>query len=169
MHNKNITQIIRIKMAKKNIQLILNQTINHLGQTGDVINVTPGYARNYLLPHNIAEPITLGRMKYIKIVEAKNLKIREAKIREMNKMKSEIESINKFSVKRKVSDNDNIFGSVTEKDIVQMLKEITGTLLDKSQINIPEIKKIGIYTVEIELLENLKLEVKLQVLPEILA
>ena len=148
-------------MAKKNIQLILNQTINHLGQAGDLITVTPGYARNYLLPHNIAEPITLGRMKYLKIVEAK--------IREMNKMKSEVESINKFSLKRKVSDNDNIFGSVNDKDIVQMLKDMTGILLDKSQIKIPEIKKIGIYNIEIELLENLKVEVKLQVLPEILA
>ena len=169
MHNKNTTQIIRLNMAKKNIQLILNQTINHLGQAGDLITVTPGYARNYLLPHNIAEPITLGRMKYLKILEAKNLKIKEAKIREMTKMKSEVEKINKFSLKRKVSDNDNIFGSVTDKDIVQMLKEMTGTLLDKSQIKVPEIKAIGIYTVEIELLENLQVEIKLQVLPEILA
>lgn len=169
MHNKNITQIIRIKMAKKNIQLILNQTINHLGQAGDLITVTPGHARNYLLPNKIAEPLTLGKMKYIKIVEAKNLKIREAKIHAMNKMKSEVERINKFSIKRKVSDKDNIFGSVTDKDIVQILKEITGTLLDKSQINIPDIKKIGIYTIEIALLEDLKLEIKLQVLPEILA
>jgi len=169
MHNKNINQIIRLNMAKKNIQLILNQTINHLGQAGDLITVTPGYARNYLLPHNIAEPITLGRMKYLKVVEAKNLKIREAKIHEMNKMKNEVESINKFSVKRKVSDNDNIFGSVNDKDIVQMLKDMTGILLDKSQIKIPEIKKVGIYDIEIELLENLKVEVKLQVLPEILA
>lgn len=169
MHSKNITQIIKHNMAKKNIQLILNQTINHLGQTGDLITVTPGYARNYLLPHNIAEPLTLGRMKYIKIVETKNLRIREAKVDAMNKMKSEIENINKFSIKRKVSDRDNIFGSVTDKDIVQMLKDITGTLIDKSQIKIPDIKKIGIYNIEIELLENLKVEVKLQVLPEILA
>lgn len=169
MHNKNTIQIIRFNMAKKNIQLILNQTINHLGQAGDLINVTPGYARNYLLPNNIAEPITLGRMKYLKIVEAKNMKIKEAKIREMSKMKSEVEKIHKFSLKRKVSDNDNIFGSVTDKDIVQMLKEMTGTLLDKSQIKVPEIKSIGIYNVDIELLENLKVEIKLQVLPEILA
>lgn len=155
-------------MTKKNIQLILNQTTQHLGQEGDLINVSPGYARNYLLPKKIAETVNLGRIRYIQKIKDNNIRLKEEKLIQMNQMKSQIESINKFSIKRKVSDNNNIFGSITEKDILQILQETTGTYLEKSQVQLPEIKEVGLYIVSIELMDNLSVDIQLQVLPETL-
>nr|YP_010988229.1 ribosomal protein L9 [Rhodochorton tenue]WOK79425.1 ribosomal protein L9 [Rhodochorton tenue] len=156
-------------MAKKNIQLILNQTTQHLGEVGDLINVSPGYARNYLLPKKIAETISLSRIRYIQKIRNNSIRLKEEKIIQMNQMKSQIESINKFSIKRKVSDNNNIFGSIIEKDILQILQETTGTYLEKSQVKLPEIKEVGLYIVSIELMDNLSVDIQLQVLPETLS
>ncbi len=74
-----------------------------------------------------------------------------------------------FSLKRKISEHNNIFGSVTEKDIIQMLREMTGITLEKSQIEIPEIKTTGVYDIRIILLENLIVEIRLHILPEIIS
>jgi len=156
-------------MPKKNIQLILNKTTDHLGQVADIIHVSPGYARNFLIPKKIAEPVTMGRMQYINKLRDKEFKIREEKLIQMTTLKNQIETISKFSIKRKVSDNNNIFGSITEKDIVQVIEEKTGTPIDKSQVELPDIKEIGLYLVKLELIENLSVDIQLQVLPETLS
>ncbi len=156
-------------MVTKNIQLILNKTTPHLGQVGNIISVKPGYARNYLLPNKIAEQITKGKMQYIKKLAEKQLQIIDNNMHKMRQMKKHIESISKFSLKRKISEHNNIFGSVTEKDIIQMLREMTGITLEKSQIEIPEIKTTGVYDIRIILLENLIVEIRLHILPEIIS
>jgi large subunit ribosomal protein L9 len=156
-------------MAKKNIQLILNQATRYLGQAGEIIDVSPGYARNFLLPNKIAEPITLGRMQYISKLKAKAIQIQEEKVLQMTQLKNQIESINKFSIKRKISENNTIFGSITEKDIIQVIKDTTGTSIERSQVKVPEIKEIGLYLIKLDLMENLSLDIQLQVLPETLS
>jgi large subunit ribosomal protein L9 len=156
-------------MAKKNIQLILNQATRYLGQAGEIIDVSPGYARNFLLPNKIAEPITLGRMQYISKLKVKAIQIQEEKVLQMTQLKNQIESINKFSIKRKISENNTIFGSITEKDIIQVIKDTTGTSIERSQVKVPEIKEIGLYLIKLDLMENLSLDIQLQVLPETLS
>jgi large subunit ribosomal protein L9 len=156
-------------MAKKNIQLILNQATRYLGQAGEIIDVSPGYARNFLLPNKIAEPMTLGRMQYISKLKAKAIQIREERVLQMTQLKNQIESINKFSIKRKISENNTIFGSITEKDIIQVIKDTTGTSMERSQVKVPEIKEIGLYLIKLDLMENLSLDIQLQVLPETLS
>jgi large subunit ribosomal protein L9 len=156
-------------MAKKNIQLILNQATRYLGQAGEIIDVSPGYARNFLLPNKIAEPMTLGRMQYISKLKAKAIQIQEERVLQMTQLKNQIESINKFSIKRKISENNTIFGSITEKDIIQVIKDTTGTSMERSQVKLPEIKEIGLYVIKLDLMENLSLDIQLQVLPETLS
>lgn len=156
-------------MAKKNIQLILNQATRYLGHAGEIIDVSPGYARNFLLPNKIAEPMTLGRMQYILKLKAKAIQIQEERVLQMTQLKNQIESINKFSIKRKISENNTIFGSITEKDIIQVIKDTTGTSIERSQVKVPEIKEIGLYLIKLDLMENLSLDIQLQVLPETLS
>lgn len=155
-------------MAKKTIELILNQNTEHLGKTGDRIHVKSGYARNYLLPNKIAEPITLGRLNYIQKVQEEKTKLEQEKIRSFNTIKQQLEKIKKFSIKKKISENNNIFGSVNEKEIIQLITKQIGCTLDKSQIDLPDIKSIGIYTININLLDNIQTSIQLQILPEIL-
>jgi large subunit ribosomal protein L9 len=155
-------------MTKKYIALILNQKINHVGETGDVVKVTKGYARNYLLPKGIADIVTPSRLKYIAIVQERKNKIYSEMQAKQQELKLQLETIGKFSVKKKIGEADNIFGSITEKDIIQLIHENTGEKLSKNQIQLTEIKKVGLYPVQIRLMENIVANIQLQLLPEIL-
>nr|YP_009312969.1 Ribosomal protein L9 [Helminthora furcellata]SCW21223.1 Ribosomal protein L9 [Helminthora furcellata]SCW24083.1 Ribosomal protein L9 [Helminthora furcellata] len=153
-------------MPKKKIQLILNSNLKHLGASGDIIQVSQGYARNYLIPKSIAEPVTQGRLNYIRKCKDKEDLINQEKRKFALDVKSQLEAIYKFSIKRKVSDNNNIFGSITDKDIVDTISKITGIKLEKSYIKLPIIKTVGLYDIEINLMTNIAISLKLQILPE---
>nr|YP_009314607.1 Ribosomal protein L9 [Liagoropsis maxima]SCW22861.1 Ribosomal protein L9 [Liagoropsis maxima] len=153
-------------MPNKNIQLILNKTTKHLGLAGDIIDVKKGYARNYLLPTKIAERVTKSRLNYIQQLEKQQILANEKRKNEAYNLKSQLDTINKFSLKRKISNNSNIFGSVTEKDIVDVIHNIVGMRIEKSQINLPEIKTLGQYNIDIHFIDNIQTTIKLQILPE---
>lgn len=156
-------------MPNKNIQLILNQTTANLGQVGDIIHVSKGYARNYLLPNKIAEPIKKGRLIYVQKIQVQRIKIQEENILRMTQLKQDLENIKKFSIKRKISENNSIFGSVNEKDIIELIRDSTGINLQKSQVQLPNIKEVGIYSIQLKLLDNLIAFLELHILPEILS
>nr|YP_009628796.1 ribosomal protein L9 [Balbiania investiens]QBX88579.1 ribosomal protein L9 [Balbiania investiens] len=155
-------------MTSKHIDLILNQDINHLGNKGDIVKVSKGYARNYLLPSRSAELLTIQRLKYTKFIkERKNAINSEMRIKN-KQLKEQLEAIRKFSIKKKVSETDNIFGSVTEKDIIQVIQDSTGTIIERNQVQLTDIKSIGIYPVQIHLMSSIIAEIQLQILPETL-
>nr|YP_009315629.1 Ribosomal protein L9 [Liagora brachyclada]SCW24287.1 Ribosomal protein L9 [Liagora brachyclada] len=153
-------------MAKKKIQLILNSSQEHLGKSGSVVQVAQGYARNYLLPQKIAEPVTKNKLSYIKYQKAKQDLVNQEKRKLAIDIKSQLEAINKFSIKRKVSDSNNIFGSITDKDINEIITQTTGITLEKYQITMPSIKTIGLYDISIQLMNEVNIQLKLQLLPE---
>nr|SCW23062.1 Ribosomal protein L9 [Nemalion sp. H.1444] len=153
-------------MKHKNTKLILNKTTKNLGQEGDVIHVAKGYARNYLLPKKIAEPVTRGRIENINRIQANNMAIHKERIDQAQLIKEQLGRIGKFSIKRKVSDNDNIFGSVTEKDVIDLIYNTSGTKIEKSQLQLPTIKSTGMYNLNITLIEDIQINISLQILPE---
>lgn len=151
---------------KKKIQLILNHTINNLGIRGHIIQVKPGYAFNYLIPNNIAKIATKKSIQHAQLFEAINeKKIQENKIK-AKEIQNKLEILKKISIKKKIGENRNFFGSINEKEISIEILKYTGYKLDKKQIKIPEIKKIGIYTIEIQIIYNHIINTKLQILPE---
>nr|YP_010873255.1 ribosomal protein L9 [Nemalion vermiculare]WGV34413.1 ribosomal protein L9 [Nemalion vermiculare] len=153
-------------MKHKNTKLILNKTAKNLGQPGEIVHVAKGYARNYLLPKKIAEPLTKGRVKYMNEIKARRIAINKARIDEARLIKKQLDSIGKFSIRRKVSGNDNIFGSVTDKDITNLIYNTSGLRIEKSQLQLPVIKNTGMYSLEVELMEDVKTKINLQILPE---
>nr|YP_009314196.1 Ribosomal protein L9 [Izziella formosana]SCW22450.1 Ribosomal protein L9 [Izziella formosana] len=153
-------------MAKKKIQIILNSTQKHLGQSGSVLQVAQGYARNYLFPQKLAEPVTKHRLNYIQHKKTQEDLLNKEKRKVAIDIKSQLEAIYKFSIKRKVSDKNSIFGSVTDKDIVDIISQTTGITLHKPHIEIPPIKTIGLYDICITLVNEVNINLKLQILPE---
>ena len=152
-------------MIKKTKIIIKNNTTK-LGKKGEILNVARGYAFNYLIPNNLAILATDGELKQIEMFkQIKNTKIKQEKIDAKNIQKN-LEQISKISIRKKVGDDQQIFGSVNEKEIVQEIYNYTGHKLDKKQIHLPHIKMIGIYIVKIHLLNNISTNLKLQVLPE---
>lgn len=142
------------------MKIILKEDIESLGKCGDVIEVKPGYARNYLIPCGLAIPATKGSLKAINEV-TKQKELREnKKKREGLKLKLAIEKTS-CTAEVKVGEEDRVFGSVTSQEIALLLKE-KGFDIDKKKIELESpIKALGVYTLRIklhpEVVANLKL------------
>lgn len=151
---------------KKEITIIVKKNIPNIGEQGTIRKVRLGYVMNYLIPKDLAEVATPGKLKHanmlrdIKLKEAENIKIKA------DQTKINLEKITKISIKKKVGDEQQIFGSVNEKDILNYIFNATGEKLEKKQIILPVIKEIGIYLITIKIIESINVELKLQILPD---
>lgn len=155
----------RKNMVKSTIQVLLRQDINLLGKNGDLIQVSYGYARNYLFPKQIAVPATKqiiafsNKQKLIRLEQiAKERAIAENK-------KNALELVSKFTLRKKVGKDDLIFGIVTNREIAELISSQIGETIDKKNIEVPEIKTVGIHSVEVKFMSNISANIKLQVLP----
>ena len=147
------------------MKIILNQAVESLGATGEVLNVKDGYARNYLIPKGWA---TIATDKNIaateKLIEAREKK--EAKTRE--NLDALANQLSKLSLKfeLKAGEDDKLFGSVTSQMVADAIAE-KGFPIEKKEIEIPEqINHIGKYFVEVKLGKGFVGKVKVKVAAE---
>jgi large subunit ribosomal protein L9 len=136
-----------------------------LGEVGTVVEVKEGYARNYLIPRELAYPATEGNMRAL-TEERKQAVSRTGKERKMSeKLASELEKVS-ITLQMKVGEDEKLFGSVTSQMLADALKE-KGVNLDKRQIEIEEpIKALGIYDVPVKLHQSVMAKVKVWVVRE---
>lgn len=145
------------------MKVILKQDVENLGSKGDIINVAPGFGRNYLIPKTLALEVTSSNMKMIEI-ERRALKKRLEK--ERQSFEGLIQKINQVALtfKRKSGEKDMIFGSVSSSDIKDALHEL-GFEIDKKKILLEEpIKRLGNYSVPIKIFQEDRAEIKVEVL-----
>jgi large subunit ribosomal protein L9 len=144
------------------MKVILTKDVPTLGQKTDVVEVKPGYARNYLIPQGFALPATDQSLKRIQ----NQIKVDELKL-EKRKHKAEelAKSINDISCTATVQagEEDKLYGSVTAADIAELLSQ-QGLKLDKRKIVLEQpIKKLGVYNIPIKLHPEVEATVKLWV------
>ena len=147
------------------MNVILNKTLEKLGNEGDIVTVKDGFARNYLIPKGFARNATKTNVAIIQ-KEIKNREIREAKNRE--NLEALNKQLNKLSLKfeLKAGDDDKLFGSVTSQMIADSIFE-KGFTVDKKEIDIPEpIKTIGKFSVIVKLSPELESKIKIKVSAE---
>nr|YP_009296314.1 ribosomal protein L9 [Sebdenia flabellata]AOM65249.1 ribosomal protein L9 [Sebdenia flabellata] len=151
---------------KKNIPIILKKNINNLGKTGNIVNVKRGYAFNYLIPNRMGELATKGLLKHNNmLLDIKSKQIEKNKI-EALVLKNKLETIAKISLKKKIGKDQQIFGSLNDKEILLKIEKCSDIKLEKKQISIPEIKKIGSYSIDIQISDIITANLKLQILPQ---
>ncbi|NEP62965.1 MAG: 50S ribosomal protein L9 [Symploca sp. SIO2G7] len=149
-------------MAKR-VQLVLSQDISKLGKEGDLIEVAPGYARNYLLPRGLGYRATPGVLKQVeRRREAERQRLEQIK-QDAIAMKTAIATIGLFTIKKEVGENDAIFGTVTADEVAELIKTNTGKDIDKRDIDVPPINKLGEYTVLVKLHSEVTAELRLRV------
>lgn len=132
------------------MKVILRKNHEKLGSTGDVVDVKDGYARNYLIPRNLAYPASAGSMRALE-EEKKQTSMRANKeLKAGERLAAELEKIS-VTIQMKVGEDEKLFGAVTAQMIADALKE-KGHDLDKRTIDLEEpIKALGIYTVDVRL------------------
>ncbi len=147
------------------MEIILRQAVENLGKTGDVVNVKPGYARNYLLPHGLAYEATPGNLKRIQ-QERERLDAAENDRRSTAQgLAEKLEQVS-LTFSARVGEEGKLFGSVTSTDIAAQL-ESQGFHIEKRQIDLHEpIKALGVYRVPIRLHADVKPEVRVWVIKQ---
>ena len=133
------------------MKVILNADVKGQGKKGEMIEVSEGYARNYLLPRNLAMKATADNMNALKLKEqAKKAQIEREK--EQAKAYAKQLGASVVKVRAKGGENGKLFGSVTSKEISEALKEQHGITLEKNRIVLEEnIKSFGSYEVKCKL------------------
>ena len=147
------------------MKLILKETIESLGIIGSEVDVAPGYARNYLLPQNKAVAATDANRKQLSQQKAKfDLQITKEKevAQEMAKKLEEITC----TITAKVSDGDQLYGSVTTRDIINALSK-QEIKIEKRMILLKEpIKRLGTFKVPIRVYNEVEPEISIEVIAE---
>ena len=147
------------------MEVILRDHVEHLGRRGEIVKVADGYARNYLLPRKLALPATDANRKWVererKITEARDAEERgaaEAIAARLNALELRIE--------RRVGENDQLYGSVTNADIAELLAT-KGFEIDRRKILLPDpIKALGENTVPVKLHREVSAQLKVTVAKE---
>jgi large subunit ribosomal protein L9 len=144
------------------MEVILRSDIEKLGSRGQLVKVAPGYARNFLLPKRLAVAATEANRK---IVEQE----RQAHVRKEAKLKGEAEDLAKLvngvsvTIAQKAGENDQLFGSVTSKDVAGALAALNFTI-DRRKIQLDEpIKQIGAFKVPVRLYRDVTAEITVNV------
>ncbi|HJU76492.1 MAG TPA: 50S ribosomal protein L9 [Sphingomicrobium sp.] len=144
------------------MEVILRDHIEHLGRRGEIVKVADGYARNYLLPRKLALPATDANRKWVererKQAEARDVEERgaaEAIAARLNALE--------LTINRKVGENDQLYGSVTNADIAALLAD-KGFEIDRRKILLPDpIKALGESTVPVKLHREVTAQLKVTV------
>lgn len=147
------------------MEVILRQAVENLGKPGDVVKVSNGYARNFLLPRGVAFEATPGNLKRIAL-EKDRLEAAENERRSAAQVLAErLEQVS-LTFSARVGEEGKLFGSVTGADIAQQL-ESQGFHIEKRQIDLHEpLRTLGVFRVPVRLHADVKPEVKVWVIKQ---
>ena len=149
-------------MAKR-VQVVLTESISSLGKDGDVVDVSPGYARNFLFPTGKAVNVTPSVLKQIEKKREKEKVAAEKIKKEALEFKTALKTIGIFKIKKQVGEDGILFGTVTNGDVAEAIKASTKKDIDRRDIQVPDIHTLGPYTVQIKLHKEVSAEVNIEV------
>jgi len=145
-----------------NIQVILQQDVDKLGKSGELVRVRPGFARNFLLPRQLAVPATTAAVRRIEHEKAVALAKAEKAKKEARDVAAKLSALT-VTLAQKVGEDGRLFGSVTAKDIEHAVKA-QGLDIDRKKLQLAEpIKSIGTYEIPVKLVSDVTATLKVEV------
>ena len=147
------------------MELLLKQNVEHLGRTGDVVDVKPGYARNYLLPRGMAVLVTKSNIAEVERARAQAIAEEEARVAGLKEMGNKLADVS-VTIEGKANEDGHLFGSVNASQIAAALHEKDITVDDmKVRLENP-LKEIGVYDVTIHLHADVEAPIKVWVVQQ---
>lgn len=146
------------------IHLLLTHNVPHLGQTGDLVKVKPGFARNYLVPQGLATFATPHNLRIVEKHRERLRQLEEAKRADLVNLAAQIAQ-RSITIEANANDEGHLYGSVTADQIAAALRA-DNLPIDESHIRIEgPLKELGLYTIKLALGQDVESEVKLWVVP----
>lgn len=148
------------------MQIILLEDVKTLGKKGDIVNVSDGYARNFILPKKLGVEANSKNKNDLKLQKANVEKVAKEQLEAAKELAGLLET-KEVTLKIKSGEGGKAFGSVSSKEIAQATKEQCGLELDKKKIQLPEpIKALGVYEVSVKLHPKVTGTLKVKVVGE---
>jgi large subunit ribosomal protein L9 len=141
-------------------EAILLQDVETLGEQGNVVDVSKGYLRNYLLPRKLAQPATKGAVEAIR---ERQEAAERAERTAIERAEENVSLLNRtvLTIPQQAGADGRLFGSVTAQDIVTAIREARGLKIDKRNVHLPEaIKNVGTYMVVVEVVDDVTATIK---------
>jgi large subunit ribosomal protein L9 len=152
-------------MARKQHRAILLQDVDHLGARGDVVNVSRGYLRNYLVPRRLAEEATNARIREIQRVEAVRSQQQARSVDQAQDISKTL-TTTILTIPVLAGAGDRLYGSVTPADIADEIWRARKIRVDRRKVQLDEpIRRLGTYQVDIEVFPDVMATVKTMVVP----
>lgn len=151
-------------MAKR-LQVVLSKDINKLGTGGDLVEVAPGYARNYLIPQGFGVIATPGILKQVEQRREKERQRLIAEKQAAEARKTALETIGRFVIRKQVGEGESIFGTVTPQEVADVIQENTNQEVDRRGITLPDISETGFYQAQVKIHPEVTATIEIQVAP----
>lgn len=147
------------------MKVILTKDMDNLGKAGALVEVKPGYGRNYLLPRQLAVAATAKNIRQLEHQKAGILARAAKEKQNLTAMAQRLSTI-EVRLQRKVGEQNRMFGSVTSKDVHEQLSA-QGYQIDRRQVHLPEpLKEVGTHEVEVKLHPDVVAKLKVTITPE---
>jgi large subunit ribosomal protein L9 len=144
------------------LKVVLKEDVSKLGRKGDVVEVSDGYFRNFLLPRGLAEEATAGKLKEIE-EKRRNSAAREAKLMAQAKENAAALGGKRVVVKASAGESGKLFGAVTAQQVADAIEAQHGIKVDKRDVKMDQVKQIGEYRFKVRLYPGVEAEMLLSV------
>jgi large subunit ribosomal protein L9 len=147
------------------VKVILNQEVRGVGAPGDIVEVSDGYGRNYLLPRNLARLATPGAVRQAEGIRARRAAREIADLEEARTIAAHLESL-QVVIPAKAGSEGRLFGSVTLPQVVDAVARTGGTTIDRRRIHLDApIKQVGVHRLTVRLHPEVEATMNVEVVP----
>ncbi len=148
-----------------NVKVLLKESIKHVGRVGDIVEVSPGYARNYLLPKDLAVEPTPGNVKKVEARKAEIERLEKDKRAAQANVLKALETV-EVTLERRANEQGHLYGAVSATEISKVLQAM-GHAVEPDDVQLPgKLDKIEKYNVRIAFADDLTTEIKVWVAPD---
>lgn len=147
------------------MKVILLKDVDNLGRTGDVKDVAPGYARNYLLRRGLATEATQGALKQIDVLQKRRAQEDARRLTEAQTLAERLGQL-EITLPAHVGEQGRLFGSVTNSDVAAALKEQHGIEIDRRDVELEPIRTLGTHTADVRFGGQVHAQLRVNVVDE---
>jgi large subunit ribosomal protein L9 len=147
------------------VKIVLRADVETLGNKGDLVDVAPGYARNYLVPKGLAIAATEGVIRQAESMR-RSRQVRDVREREGAEATARQLSAKRIEIKARAGEGGRLFGSVTSTDVAEAVEAQTGIHLDRRKLHVEPIRTLGTHEIPVRLHSEVEIPLTIEVVPQ---